>query len=223
MIKPLRAWADKYRRRGKYTPVGVTFHWVMALLVLYQLYSGWTMQRYLVGADKLDAYKVHSEIGLALLLLGVFRLVWRLMVPGPINDADRQGLATVVAHLTHGIFYALFAVLPLTGWILWSSVQPARPLYLAGLVPVPAMPFHDLSPEWQYWLLDNAENWHVAGVILLTLLVPAHAAAAIKHHFWNRDDVLEGMLPEVPDTRWHPGGPRYSGPEIPVPPRKDDG
>src|SRR3546814_9786901 len=73
------------------------------------------------------------------------------MVPGPINDADRQGLATVVAHLTHGIFYALFAVLPLTGWILWSSVQPARPLHLAGLVPVPAMPFHDLSPEWQYW------------------------------------------------------------------------
>src|SRR3546814_19282824 len=68
MIKPLRAWADKYRRRGKYTPVGVTFHWVMALLVLYQLYSGWTMQRYLVGADKLAAYKVPSEIGLEMRL-----------------------------------------------------------------------------------------------------------------------------------------------------------
>ncbi|GGC02306.1 cytochrome b [Novosphingobium endophyticum] len=223
MIGPLRTWAESYRERGKYTPVGVIFHWVMAALVLYQLYSGWTMQRYLVGADKLDAYKLHSEIGLALLLLGVLRLVWRLVVPGPINDADRLGWRTTAAHVTHAIFYALFVILPLTGWILWSSIQPARPLHLAGLIPIPGMPFQDLSPEWQYWLLDHAENWHVAGVIVLTLLVPAHAFAALKHHFWDQHDVLEGMMPEVPDTHRHPEGPRYSQPEVPVPPRKGEG
>ena len=50
-----RDWSKSYRDRGKYTPVGVTFHWTMAALVIYQLLSGWWMQRYLVGADKLDA------------------------------------------------------------------------------------------------------------------------------------------------------------------------
>ena len=212
MIQALRDWSRSYRDRGKYTPVGVAFHWIMAGLVLYQLGSGWLMDRYAVGAAKLEAYQLHTEIGLTLLLLGVLRLCWRLMVPGPINDADRQGWRTTVAHLIHNAFYILFAVLPLSGWIMWSAIQPAEPLHLAGLVPVPAMPFHGLSPEWQFWLLDAAESVHVIGVIALTLLVPAHALAAIKHHFWDRDDVFEGMLPDVPDTQWHPGGPRYSPP-----------
>jgi cytochrome b561 len=210
VIRSLDEWAQSYRERGKYTPVGVAFHWIMAATVVYQLYSGWTMQRYLVGADKLEAYRNHSEIGLLLLLLGVARLIWRLIVPGPINDADNQGWRTTVAHAIHIAFYALFAILPLSGWALWSAIQPAEPLYLAGLIPVPGMPFYDFSPELQRWVMDTTLNIHVAGVILLTLLVFGHAGAAIKHHFWDRDDVFLGMLPEIPDTQSHPEGPEYS-------------
>lgn len=210
MIRSLQEWSQSYRSRGKYTPIDVAFHWLMAAAVLYQLYSGWTMQRYLVGAEKLEAYRLHSEIGLTLLLFGLARLCWRLAVPGPINDADRQGWRTTVAHVIHIAFYSLFAILPLSGWALWSAIQPAEPLYLAGLVPVPGMPFYALSPEWQRWVMDASLTIHVSGVVLLSLLVPGHAGAAIKHHFWDRDDVFEGMLPEIPDTTSHPGGPDYS-------------
>ena len=217
MIRALRRWAKRYHERGKYTPVGVAFHWIMAAVVIYQLATGWMMQRYLVGPDKLEAYKLHSEIGLTLLLLGALRLLWRLMVPGPINDADRQGWQTTAAHATHAVFYALFAALPLSGWAMWSAIQPARPLHLAGLLPVPPMPFHDLSREWQYRALDLAEDVHVVGIIVLTVLVLFHVGAALKHHFLDRDDVLEGMLPEVPDSRWHPEGPSYAAPGVPPP------
>ena len=201
-VKQWREWSESYRDRGKYTPVGVTFHWVMAAVVIYQLASGWLMQRYLVGPDKLEAYQLHSSIGLTLLLLGALRLLWRLIVPGPINDADEPGWRSTVAHAIHAVFYTLFVLLPVSGWMLWSAIQPTVPLYLGGYVPMPAMPFQDFSPEWQFWLLDHVEDFHVACAIVLTLVVPAHAAAAIKHHFWDRDDVLEGMLPEVPDTSW---------------------
>lgn len=217
MIRALRRWAKRYHRRGKYTPVGVAFHWVMAAVVIYQLVTGWMMQRYLVGPDKLEAYALHSEIGLTLLLLGALRLVWRLMVPGPINDADNLGWQTTVAHATHIVFYALFAILPLSGWVMWSAIQPARPLHLAGLVSVPGMPFHSLSREWQYRLLDLAEDVHVAGTILLSILVTFHVGAALKHHFWDRDDVLEGMLPEVPDAHSHPAASRHNVPGDPPP------
>lgn len=221
MIGQLRTWAERYRGRGKFTPVGVTFHWVMAGVVLYQLISGWAMQRYLAGPDKLEAYRLHSEIGLTLLLFGALRLLWRVMVPGPINDADNAGWRSKVAYATEGVFYALFVILPLSGWTLWSAIQPARPLSLLGLVPIPSMPFQDFSPELQYRVLDIAEDVHVGAVILLALLVPLHTIAALKHHFWDRDDVLEGMLPEVPDTNWHPGGPNYSRPGAPaLPPSK---
>ena len=217
MIRALQQWSKRYHARGKYTPVGIAFHWTMAAVVMFQLVTGWMMQRFMVGADKLEAYKLHSEIGLALLLIGAFRLLWRLMVPGPINDADRQGWQTTLAHATHALFYLLFAVLPLSGWVMWSAIQPARPLHLAGLMPVPPMPLHGLSREWQYRLLDLAEDVHVVGIIVLTVLVLFHVGAALKHHFLDRDDVLEGMLPEVPDSRWHPEGPSYAAPGVPPP------
>lgn len=223
MIRALQEWSKRYHARGKYTPVGVAFHWIMAAVVIFQLVTGWMMQRYIVGPDKIEAYKLHSEIGLTLLLLGALRLVWRLMVPGPINDADRLGWQTTLAHATHVVFYLLFAVLPLSGWVMWSAIQPARPLHLAGLMPVPPMPFHGLSREWQYRLLDLAEDVHVAGVIVLSVLVTFHVGAALKHHFWDRTDVLEGMLPEVPDSRSHPGGPSYSPPGDPPPVPPEDG
>lgn len=223
MIRRFRDWSKSFRDRGKYTPVGVTFHWVMAAVVIFQLVSGWGMQRYLAGPEKLEAYALHSEIGLTLLLLGALRLLWRLMVPGPINDADNQGWRSGVAHAIHAVFYTLFTILPLSGWMMWSAIQPARELRLAGLIPVPAMPFQALSPEWQFLVLDHAEDVHAASVVLLAVLIPAHAIAAIKHHFWDRDDVFEGMLPEVADTHWHPGGPNYSPPGEPSPPPSEAG
>ena len=214
MNRSLGSWAQSYRKRGRYTPVGVAFHWIMAAVVIFQLGTGWWIQRYLVGGEKLAAYALHSQIGLTLLVLGLLRLLWRLIVPGPINDADKPGFSSTIAHLTHGVFYALFTILPLSGWAMWSAIQPARPLYLAGLVPVPSMPFHDLSRAWQFRVLDWAMDIHVAAVILLALLVPAHALAAIKHHLVDRDDVFEGMLPEVTDHRQHPSGARHTPPPL---------
>ena len=64
-----------------------------------------------------------------------------------------------------GLTPLLFVILPLSGWTLWSAIQPARPLSLLGLVPVPPMPFQDFSPELQYRVLDIAEDVHVGAVI----------------------------------------------------------
>ena len=46
----------------------------------------------------------------------------------------------------------------------------------------------------------------------LALLVPMHVGAALKHHFWDRHDVLEGMLPEIPDGQGHPQGSQHAPP-----------
>ena len=84
----IRRWAVSYTEHGKYSPVGVWFHWIMAGLVLFQLGSGWMMSRYPVGASKLATYELHSELGLTILFLAILRFGWRLFVPDPVNDAD---------------------------------------------------------------------------------------------------------------------------------------
>lgn len=212
MIREIRRWARKHSARGRYTPVGVTFHWVMAGLVIYQLLAGWQLERLAVGADRVAAYSNHSAMGLLILLLAVLRGIWRLVVPGPINDADNQGWVSTAAHVTHILFYFLFALLPLSGWAMWSAISPSEPLELAGFLPVPPMPFESMSIEWKLRILEGAERAHGIGIIALALLVPMHIGAALKHHFWDRHDVLEGMLPEIPDTQSHPQGPQHVPP-----------
>ena len=210
MIRQLRRWARRHTRRDRYTPVGIAFHWIMAALVIYQLMAGWQMERLAVGGERVEAYARHSSFGLLILLLAVLRGIWRLIIPGPVNDADIPGWTATAASLTHILFYALFAMLPLSGWAMWSAIDPAQHLSLFGLVAIPPMPFESLSIEWKFRILELTERTHGLGIIGLALLVPLHVAAALKHHFWDRHDVLEGMLPQVPDQQGHPQGARHA-------------
>lgn len=214
MIERLRAWARTHTERDRYSPVGIAFHWVMAFLVLFQLGWGWYTTYLMPGGDKLFAYEVHSAAGLPVLILAMLRMAWRLIIPGPVNDADRQGWQTQAAYVTHYLFYICFFGLPLSGWAMWSSVAEPGPLYLAGFIPWPQLPFAELSLTVRWTILDLAEDAHLALVVLLVVLVPAHVGAALKHHFWDRHDVLSGMLPEVPDAE-DPRGAQRHKPRLP--------
>lgn len=216
MIEALRAWASRHTERSRYSPVGIAFHWTMAALVLFQLVWGFYAGMVGVGGDKLLAYRVHSAVGLPILVLALGRLGWRLLIPGPVNDADRQGFQTRIAYAIHYLFYLAFFGLPLSGWVMWSSVAEPGPLYLAGLVPWPHFPFRELGLEARWRIMDVAEDVHFLLVWMLVLIVPLHVGAALKHHFWNRHDVLRGMLPEIPD-REDPRGARQHKPRAPRP------
>ena len=217
----LRAWAGRHSEKGRYTPVGITFHWVMAVLVILQLGIGWFTTRMPAGGGRVQAYQVHSDLGLLILVLALLRFVWRAMVPGPINDADRGGWQSNVAHATHVIFYICFFGLPITGWMMWSSLGDGAPLSVAGILPWPQMPFASLDSAWQWAILDWAEDLHQLFILTLVVLIPLHIGAALKHHWWDRDDVLVGMLPEIEDADHHREGlPR--GPKAPQSPRVSD-
>lgn len=223
MIRALRAWARRHTERSRYSPVGIAFHWIMALLVTFQLGWGYYTSWLPAGGIKLHAYEIHSAIGLPILVLAVGRLGWRLMVPGPVNDADRQGWQTQFAYAIHYVFYLCFFGLPLSGWAMWSSAAEPGPLYLAGIVPWPQLPFEQLPLALRWRIMDVAEDIHHVLVVTLLAIIPLHAGAALKHHFWNRHDVLRGMLPEIPDAE-DPRRARQHRPREPrIPARKAGG
>lgn len=206
MIERLRRWARSHTEEGRYSPVGIAFHWVMAALVLFQIGWGYWTDAMMPGGDKVFAYQVHSAAGLPILILALLRGVWRLLIPGPQNDADRPGVQSSIAHVTHILFYICFFGLPLSGWIMWSSIAAPGPLSLGGVVPWPQVPLEGLDEPVRFTILQSAEQMHSYLIILLLVLIPAHVAAALKHHFWDRHDVLRGMLPEVPDLEDPRGG-----------------
>lgn len=212
MIERVRRWARSHTDDGRYSPVGIAFHWIMAFLVLFQILWGFSLAFMPAGGDKLDAYLVHGAAGVPVLLLALLRLGWRLVIPGPQNDADRLGLQTVLAQALHYIFYACFFLMPITGWIMWSAYVAPGPLSLAGLFGWPALPLDDLPLISRWAMMDAARAVHGWLAWLLLIIVPLHVIAALKHHFWDRHDVLRGMLPDIPDAAGPPAGTRHGPP-----------
>ena len=207
LIGNILQWAAGHHDEGRYSPVAIVFHWTMAALVTVQLFWGWWMGRLPAGGAKVAAHDLHYLIGVLMLVLVIGRLSWRMLAPGPINDADKPGWESTAAHITHYVFYICLFGLPLTGWAMISATAREQELSLVGYIPWPLMPMQDLSAI-QRWRVEAISEWmHWGMVIALLLMIPIHVGAAIKHHLIDRDDVLHGMLPVVPQlsrrrTRW---------------------
>jgi len=207
LITNILAWAAGHADEGRYSPVAILFHWTMAALALFQLGWGFWMGRVPAGAGMVHAYELHYLVGVLMLVLALGRLGWRLFAPDTINDADKPGWESAAAHVTHYVFYTCLLGLPLTGWAMVSATARETELTLLGVISWPLMPLGALDNP-TLWAIEAVAGWlHLGFVISLLFLVPIHAGAAMKRHVIDRDDVLHGMLPIVPQlaprrTRW---------------------
>ncbi|HYE45763.1 MAG TPA: cytochrome b [Caulobacter sp.] len=198
LIVNILEWAAGHHDEGRYSPVAILFHWTMAALVVFQLGWGWWMGRLPVGGNKVAAYDLHFAIGVLMLVLALGRGGWRLLAPGPINDADKPGWESTAARITHGVFYACLFGLPLSGWLMVSATAREENLSLLGFIPWPLIPLADLSPP-QRWAVEGVGEWmHWGLIVSLLAMIPIHVLGALKHQVIDRDDVFHGMLPIVP-------------------------
>ncbi|HXN09775.1 MAG TPA: cytochrome b, partial [Steroidobacteraceae bacterium] len=138
-----------------------------------------------VSPRKLRWYSYHKWIGITVLGLVLLRALWRaLHAPPPDEPMPRwQRLA---AHLTHGLLYLLMFVTPVVGW-LYSSASGFPVVYLK-LWRLP-----DLVPK-DPALAKVLVGAHGLLAFTLMLVVLLHAAAALKHHYFDRDATLRRML-----------------------------
>lgn len=198
LILKVLKWAAGHADEGRFSPVAIVFHWLMAALVIFQLGWGWRMGQLPPGGAKVGAYELHYDMGVLMLALILGRSAWRAFAPEVINDADKPGWESMAAHATHYVFYACLFGLPLSGWLMVSASARETDLAAAGVIPWPLLPLADL-PNHCLWALEALAEWLHWGLILsLLLLVPIHVAGALKHQLVDRDDVLHGMLPVIP-------------------------
>lgn len=194
-------WAEGYNRRGSYSPIGQAFHWTMAAAVVFQLWFGWRLAYTGVGADKYLGYQLHGTIGLSIMTLGALRFFWRSNVVGP-ELVDDDSLTGRLAAWLQYFFYVCFFALPITGWVMWSALPSGQTLSIAGLIPVPNLPFDQMSFDLQARLIRIAATTHQVFVWALMFAIPGHAGAAVLHAVIKRDRVLHSMVPD------------FNGPEV---------
>jgi cytochrome b561 len=186
-------WAEGHHRRGLYSPIGVAFHWTMAGMMIFQLGYGWYLGWQPAGGDKYLGYQTHAEIGLTIMVLGALRFLWRSQIGTPEN-IDEDSLAGRASHALEVLFYFSFFALPISGWVMWSTLPGDLPLSIAGLIPFPNLPFDQLSEPLQFALMQGAAKAHLWVVWITALAIPGHAGAAVLHYVLKRDRVLTSML-----------------------------
>lgn len=171
----------------RYSGVAIAFHWAIALLVIVNLVIG-------LGHDALPALRAwmpaHKSIGITVLALTLARLAWRIGHRAPPLPSHIAGWEKAATHAAHWLFYALLILLPLSGWMMVSSPDRKRPLDWFGVFDIPFLPVSRATAHF------GGDAHGLLGWSMLAL-VALHFAAALRHQFVLRDNLVARMLPRA--------------------------
>jgi len=180
--------ADKDRiqvsERAYYSRTAISLHWLMFVLMAVGFAIGDYMADMHLSPLKLRLVSYHKWIGVTVLGIAVIRVVWRLTHRPP-PDLPMPGWQKIAAHSAHWLLYVLMIATPLAGW-LYSSAAGVPIVYLKRWRLPDLVHRNDALAK----VLDDV---HVFLAWTLLWVVVLHAAAALKHHFFDRDATLRRM------------------------------
>jgi cytochrome b561 len=170
----------------RYGALAQLFHWVIVVLVITQFVLALRAEG-LSPIKKIGVLATHKSIGITILMLAVLRLAWRLFNQVPPQPRGIPRWQELAAHVSHFLLYALLFITPVLGWLMSSA--RAFSVSWFGLFTLPDF----IEPNKAAF--ERLKDWHEAMAFTLAAIALIHLAAALKHHFYDRDDVLRRMLP----------------------------
>lgn len=173
----------------RYGAIAQLFHWVIVVLIVTQFVLA-NRAEGLSPVAKIGVLATHKSVGITILALALLRLGWRLLNPVPPAPSGTPRWQGRAAHVSHFLLYALLFITPLLGWLM-SSARSFSVSYF-GLFTLPDF----IEPNRAAY--ERLHDLHELMAQTLAVLAIIHIAAALKHHFFDRDDVLRRMLP-LPD------------------------
>jgi cytochrome b561 len=180
----------------RYGNVSIGFHWLIALLVIFNLAGGIYMG-YLPRADPSKAMilMLHKSTGLTILTLSVLRLVWRLMNPWQPLPLDMLPALRAAARATHVLFYFFIIAIPLSGWAMISASPHNNPLAWFGWFNWPKIWFLTALPlDQKKPITGILDETHQLLAYFAIALIVLHVGAAFYHHYVRRDRILRRMV-----------------------------
>jgi cytochrome b561 len=170
----------------RYGALAQLFHWVIVVLIITQFVLALRADG-LSPIKKIGVLGTHKSIGITILVLAVLRLAWRLFNPVPPQPRGIPRWQELGARVSHFLLYALLFITPVLGWLMSSA--RAFSVSWFGLFTLPDL----IEPNKAAF--ERLRDLHEFMAWTLATIAAIHLAAALKHHFFDRDDVLRRMLP----------------------------
>ncbi len=169
-----------------YTTTARIFHWLTAAGVLLMIPAGLAMLRVSGGPLQNFLFDFHRSMGVALFIITVLRLIYRINHrPAPL-PADMPASQKFAAHAVHALLYGILLASPIIGWIGTSAYGAAIKVFWT--VTLPPIVAKDKPTADLFLGLHQYLGW------IMTAAVLAHISAALYHHFIKRDGVLLRMV-----------------------------
>ena len=171
----------------RYGLVAQALHWAVVALIIWQFVLANRADALPLSPAKISVLATHKSVGITIMALVVLRLIWRCFNVIPRDPPSIPRWQQLAARATHLALYGLLLATPLVGWLMSSARN--FPVSWFGILTLPD--FIEPSTE-SFQALQSAHGFMAQALLVLALL---HVAAALKHHFIDRDTVLRRMLP----------------------------
>jgi cytochrome b561 len=162
------------------------FHWTISLLFIFQFGIAMVMTE----MGKEDAYReiffmLHKSVGITILILASFRILWRKLTPlpdwpGTMTDFDKK----LFLFMEWGLYLCMF-LMPLSGYVLTMAEGDGFNFF--GLFGMP-----DLVGKSEV-LEEIGEFLHKITSFLIVGFVGSHITLVLRQHFNFKDDFLSRM------------------------------
>ncbi|QIR15181.1 cytochrome b [Shewanella aestuarii] len=173
--------------QSRYGLVTILIHWLSAFAVLGLFALGfWMVDLTYYSSWYRTAPHIHKSIGILLLILTGFRILWRLMSVKPDAIKSHKSWEKQSAHWAHRLIYTLLVAIMVSGILI--STADGRSIEVFDWFAVPG--FGELFNNQA----DLAGLFHQYAAYSLIALVVIHAFGAIKHHIIDKDNTLTRIL-----------------------------
>ncbi len=163
------------------------FHWSIAILIIGMLLLGLSFSFIDSRALKSPLMTIHKSIGFTLIILVILRIVWRFANPTPKLPSTTPRWQAIFAHSSHGLLYLALLIMPLSGMLMSAAHGYGINYFWLFSFSIP-FPHNEVLKSILSWT-------HLITAWTLSILLLAHLAGALKHHFIDKDNVLRRMRP----------------------------
>ena len=162
----------------KYNKVQALFHWVSAVLIICLLITGAVFLTDIPNSDpeKVSALKWHLLTGILILMLAVFRIIWRMKTAQPVRLTTNNTVLDYIAEISHLALSMLVILVALSGiGVAMHNDLPSIVFLDGGFLP---------QDFWEH------PSRLVHGVLtrILMFMIVIHSMGALYHQFIIKDN-----------------------------------
>ena len=178
-----------------YTSTAKLLHWLVAGLVVVQFVLANLAERAEDADDavgELALFANHRSVGITILVLIIIRLLWRWQNPVPRLPESMPRWQITASRVSHLSLYGILLAMPISGWLMSSAAEASVTWFNLVQLPDTVAPNHELH--------EFFEEVHKLLAKLLFVIASLHILAALKHGLFDKDGVLQRMLPSSEAT-----------------------